>query len=616
MAEQKTDYQALITQLDALYNDALALEKRFSNEIKQVHPNFRKSVRNLLHYLALRHHDIRELQRELAQLGLSSLGRLEGHVLASLQAVRNQLCYLAQCKPNKQSLPVRYFENQKLLTKHTESLLGELPPHRTTRIMVTFSSDLAKDYDLVERMLKAGMDCARINCAHDSPETWLAMIHNIRKAEKATGLPCSVLFDLMGPKLRTGELKTGPKVLAIRPVNNEMGLVASPAIVWIASSNTPPPTKVDASLPVDTSWVTQLQEGDRIKFTDTRGRKRSLSVVRKEKKGVIAHLLKTSYIATGTKLTVETKTVTSQETTVGDLPSIEIPILLKKDHLLVLHRDPVPGEPAQFDPNGHILKPAHISCTLPEVFDQVQKGETILFNDGAIEGIVEEVEDDKLLIKITFAKEKGSLLRADKGINLPETKLHLHDMTEKDKEDLRFIAKHADIVNLSFANHPAMVHALFSEMRKLKANKLAVMLKIETKEGFKNLPHLLLAVMQSYPAGIMIARGDLAVECGWQRLAEVQEEILWLCEAAHIPVVWATQVLETLAKKGRPSRAEITDAAMAQRADCIMLNKGPHIIDAITMLHDIVRRMQDHQFKKTSMLRSLEISDMSQLPAD
>jgi len=68
--------------------------------------------------------------------------------------------------------------------------------------------------------------------------------------------------------------------------------------------------------------------------------------------------------------------------------------------------------------------------------------------------------------------------------------------------------------------------------------------------------------------GIMIARVDLAVECGYQRLAEVQEEVLWICEAAHIPAIWATQVLETMAKRGVPSRSEITDAAMGERAEC------------------------------------------------
>ena len=68
---------------------------------------------------------------------------------------------------------------------------------------------------------------------------------------------------------------------------------------------------------------------------------------------------------------------------------------------------------------------------------------------------------------------------------------------------------------------------------------------------------------------------------GLQRLSEVQEEILWTCEAAHVPVVWATQVLEGLAKTGRPTRAEVTDAAMGVRAECVMLNKGPYLIRTV-----------------------------------
>jgi pyruvate kinase len=106
----------------------------------------------------------------------------------------------------------------------------------------------------------------------------------------------------------------------------------------------------------------------------------------------------------------------------------------------------------------------------------------------------------------------------------------------------------------------------------------------------------------------MIARGDLAVECGFERLAEVQEEILWMCEAAHVPVIWATQVLESLAKEGFPSRAEITDAAMSERAECVMLNKGPHIREAVAVLDDILQRMETHVTKKRSMLRELNVA--------
>ena len=103
----------------------------------------------------------------------------------------------------------------------------------------------------------------------------------------------------------------------------------------------------------------------------------------------------------------------------------------------------------------------------------------------------------------------------------------------------------------------------------------------------------------------MIARGDLAVECGYERLAELQEEMLWLCEAAHLPVIWATQVLEQLAKTGNPSRAEVSYAAMSERAECVMLNKGPYINDAVVVLDNILRRMTDHHYKKTALMPSL-----------
>jgi pyruvate kinase len=166
------------------------------------------------------------------------------------------------------------------------------------------------------------------------------------------------------------------------------------------------------------------------------------------------------------------------------------------------------------------------------------------------------------------------------------------------------------MVGLSFVNRPEDIYALQAELRRLAAEHLGIVLKIETRGGFDRLPSLLLAAMHSPSIGVMIARGDLAVECGYERLAEVQEETLWMCEAAHVPVIWATEVLENLAKTGTPSRAEITDAAMGERAECVMLNKGPHLAEAVRVLDDILRRMQAHQNKKRSMLRPLQVSAM------
>lgn len=611
MDVNKLQIKKLLQQLDQLLEDARELENRFLPQVEASHPAYRNSTRNLLHYLALRHRDNRQLQQQLAQLGLSSLGRSESHVLANLLAVRSQLALWLEEDCQDRPAPGPFLREPSPLSLHTEALLGPATPHRDSRIMVTFSTDLASDYDLVRRMMLAGMNCARINCAHDDERVWAAMIAHIKKAEKELGLTCKILMDLMGPKLRTGPLQPGPRVLVVHPLRDELGRTTAPARVWLAPPGVPAPAPADAVLPVEGDWLDHLQPGDQVSLRDARDRKRTLYLVERQEQGMLAHLFKTAFITTGTTLKLKTGSGGSQVSQVGELPAMELPILLHEDDLLVLHKEPLPGEPAQYDAQGQVLRPAHISCTLPEIFGRVKVGEPILFDDGEIAGQVVEVHKNSLLVRISGSDAAGRRLRSDKGINLPDSNLQLNQLTGKDKKDLAFVVRHADIVNLSFVNHPDMVTELQQEIARLDAGHIGIMLKIETKAGFSHLPQLLLAVMRSYPAGIMIARGDLAVECGWQRLAEVQEEILWLCEAAHLPVVWATQVLEKLAKKGRPSRAEITDAAMAQRADCVMLNKGPYVLKAIEMLDDILRRMQEHQYKKNPMLRSLQVSEMN-----
>ncbi|MDX1940870.1 MAG: pyruvate kinase [Saprospiraceae bacterium] len=246
--------------------------------------------------------------------------------------------------------------------------------------------------------------------------------------------------------------------------------------------------------------------------------------------------------------------------------------------------------------------------TLPEIFSDSKVGHRIYFDDGKIGGTISDVQPDMVIIKISQAAAEGSKLRAEKGINLPDTKLSLPSLTQNDLANLPFIAAHADIVGYSFVRQPEDVERLQMELKKLNREQIGIILKIETKDAFQNLPMLLLTAMCSPKIGVMIARGDLAVEIGFERIAEVQEEILWICEAAHAPGIWATQVLEKLAKKGTASRAEITDAAMAARAECVMLNKGPYIVNAVAALDDIIRRMQKHQFKKKGTLRPLSVA--------
>jgi pyruvate kinase len=248
---------------------------------------------------------------------------------------------------------------------------------------------------------------------------------------------------------------------------------------------------------------------------------------------------------------------------------------------------------------------AHIACTLPQLFGQVRAGERVWLDDGRIGGVVRKASAKSIEVEIVQARDSGESLQADKGINFPDSHLDLPALTDKDLEDLKTLVQVADLVGLSFAQDKNDVHQLLDSLQELGAQHVGIVLKIETLKGFENLPSLMLAAMAAPSAGVMIARGDLAVECGFERMVEVQEEILWCSEAAHMPVIWATQVLESLAKEGIPSRAEISDAGMGVRAECVMLNKGPYITDAIHMLNDILRRMAGHQDKKSSLLRAL-----------
>jgi len=615
------DIEGVLRELVAIRADLVADSAVPQRRLAEVHANYRDSARNLLHYLTLRRRDLRSLQLRLASLGVSSLGRAESHVLATVDAVLRVLHRLAGRswqQPSPASGLVNFATGQQLLAEHTGSLLGPATPGRAVRIMVTMPSEAGSDYTLVHDLLQQGMDCMRINCAHDAAATWLRMIGNLKRAEQSLGRSCRIVMDLAGPKLRTGPIEPGPAVVRIRPRRDAYGRVTGPARIWLTpeSAPCPPPSPADACLPLPATWLARLRTGERVHVDDARDAKRTFKIVDVTDHGCWAEATKTAYIVPGTVLRQERGSAEPANCAarVGDLPTRENAISLRKGDVLVLTRDRKPGRPATHDSSGRILTPAAIGCTIPEVFDDVRSGEAIWFDDGKIGGIVEKVEAHQIVLRITQARLRGQELRADKGINLPETPLRLSALTAKDLEDLSFVAEHADVVELSFANSARDVHLLQQQLVRLGNRQPAIVLKIETRRGFENLPDMLLTAMRAPCCGVMIARGDLAVECGFERLAEVQEEILWICEAAHVPVIWATQVLETLAKEGMASRAEISDAAMGHRAECVMLNKGPHVSSAVRVLDDILRRMQAHQDKKRSMLRELRLAHA--LPAE
>ena len=284
-------------------------------------------------------------------------------------------------------------------------------------------------------------------------------------------------------------------------------------------------------------------------------------------------------------------------------------INLRVGEHIILTKKTTLGKKSKFGKKNIQLKKAEIGVMLPQIIDDVKIDDVVLFDDGMIKSVVISKNDEDVELLITHCYKPK--LSSQKGINLPDTKLNLPALTEKDIENLPFVCKNADIVGYSFVRTAEDVHYLYEQLNLNNANDLGVVFKIENKEAFENLPFILLEGMKRDKIGVMIARGDLAVEIGFERISEVQNEILWLCEAAHIPVIWATQVLENLAKTGIPTRAEISDVVQGVQAECIMLNKGPYINDAIKMLKNILIRMEAHSLKKKNSLRALNIAKNS-----
>jgi pyruvate kinase len=451
--------------------------------------SFRPAALNLAHYLALRQLDLSDVQTELSELGLSSLGRSEGHVITTLQAVSASLARIAGRREPAYPMADAWSEPRRMLQERKRDLFGASGDRPA--IMVTMPSEAAVDPSLAANFVRAGMNCARINCAHDGPDAWGAMVGHIRSVAADDGRACRILMDLGGPKCR---IET---VVPDRPE--------------------------------------RLHAGDRFALLRDAG-------------------------------------------------------------------TPSPDMPA-------------ITISLPEVLPRLRIGNSVWINDGKIRSRVVDITPQRCVLEVVGARPKGEKLRLEKGVNVPGVDLGLAPLTADDLRNLDFVADHADLVGFSFVQRPSDIVALDKHLEARLAGRtlLPLVLKIETAEAVKNLPRLIVQAAARRPAAVMIARGDLAVDLGFGRMAEIQEEILWLCEASRTPVIWATQVLDDLVRDGLPSRAEATDAAMAQRAECVMLNKGPHLAEAIRFLADVSRRMGRHQDKKSARFGPLHSWPLSAL---
>jgi pyruvate kinase len=598
---------ALLDDLLRLRELLLAMDQREAATLASIAPAYRDSARNLLHFIAFHQRNHPGLVTALRERGLSSLEGCDGHLAASLGAVINGLERLEGLPVSAPTLVgPSHRRSLELQRSHSQALFGPSAQLGSRVIMVTLPAEAAHHPTLIADLVEAGMGLARINCAHDDASIWQRCVDNVRRANQATGRSCRVAMDLAGPKLRTGSLPPGEGVVDGRPLRDRYGRLVQPARLLGAPQWAQPPSGENMApvpgetlLPIEDEGWRQLEPGQRLRGRDASGRWRELQVMAVEAGGVHLRSVQRCRFTAGLRFAQEGG---DGFLVVAPLPPLPGERLLRMGDRLRLTASVTDAADA-------------IPCTCAEIFPSLRVGEPVLFDEGRIGGRIEAVQPDELLVTITAARPRGSKLRSDKGINMPESALTIPALTAKDLEDLHFAGRHADIINFSFVRREADIEALHQQMARLGHDRLALVLKIENRQAFLNLPRLLLAAMaHKAPLGVMIARGDLAVECGWEAMAAIQEEILHLCAAAHIPCIWATQVLDSMVRYGTPTRAEITDAAMGARAEALMLNKGPNITATVQTLHAIVKGMEtllpEHRRHQDQWLSCLAFSEI------
>ncbi|MDQ1264335.1 MAG: pyruvate kinase [Campylobacterota bacterium] len=437
------------------------------------------SLLNMKQYLNLRKYDFSHFQDDLTKVGLSSFGRSQAHIEASVIVALRMLSH-ALGRDVVLSEPHLSYEASHAIMEKNATIFSSSSDK--TKIMITVPSNYNEEEDWFTPLCDEGVHLFRINTAHDDVEVWADMAKAIKEVKNKTA---KIYVDLAGPKIRT--------------------------------------------------------------VLDDSKKKKKIKVFYGDK--------------------VLLKAASSQNT----------------------------------KPKRGIYK-AVIGCTLDRLGSITQVGDAVFVDDGKVQMRVEEIDGEDIVCVVVTNNDKGSKIKDEKGINFPNSDISLRAISVRDKEILSHICDYADIIGISFAQSADDIYELIGELEALgKSGEVGIVAKIETKKGVKNLPLILEALSNYGNSGVMIARGDLAIEIGFENLAYMQQEILDLCSAAHMPVILATQVLENKMKTNIPSRAEISDVVFAHKAECVMLNKGLYALETVKILKTIFSQM-DLVFRKNKLL--------------
>ena len=576
---------------EKIYAELVDVKTKISKDLDKIE---NKSLKNLKAYVNLRNMDITTLQNELTSIGLSSLGRSQCCVINSLNKdifILSKLLnreYL-QTEEDREALS---FEEANEIMLENATVFGEKNTTFKTRVMVTLPTPTSQTPQLIKELIANGTSVLRINTAHDDASAWKQMAQIIKDENQAQQKETKIYVDLAGPKIRTSHIKKVFTPFTIgskkEPELVEIAPQSQPGAVTRASYKELDGTLQEASLVVSDEAYAHLLKASHIKIDDFERETIQKFDCIQQGERIFAKVNRKITVYEDTNV----KIVTKHHKYVSALYNLDLKPqkirLFRGNKIIITLKDILGCQNYQY--NG-IEYNAIIGCTNKEIFDYVKIDDVVFIDDGKIGCIVREINDIGLVCEVNIAKDKGVVLKEEKGINFPNSDLQLSAITPSDEKNFEEIVVFADLIGISFAQTGDDIEKLKSMLTNKGKFDVAIVPKIETKIAIKNLPQILQSLLRWKKYALMIARGDLAIEVGFENLPYIQEEIYGICEAAHVPVIYATQILEGQMKNNIPSRAEVIDAAFSQRADCVMLNKGPFVVGTVIAIKNILRKI-------------------------
>ncbi len=575
-----------LSKLERLLEELLELKREILAQRDQEQTHLWQN--NLSDYVSLRNFNLTAIQEELTSIGLSSLGRSQTCVMSSIHQnikILEQLLGKPQTPDEHDYLD---FKSAKKILKHNAKIFGTSDDeHYKTKVMVTLPSEAAQSDELIKDFIAQDVSVLRINTAHDDLGAWIKMALFIKEQNQKQNKDTKIYVDLAGPKNRTGafEKHFSPFKIGSKKVEVEVEILPQSHQAALTQAN--PTSDTSATLVVEDDFYARCRDKwHTIKMMDNEKQILHTFRLHKDKKRITIRPHKKVLIDSQTLLYSPKEKRLSQ---LHNLRYEEDAVrLFQNDEIILTPHKQVAQKDFVYENKTYA---AIVECSNKEIFEYIKLEDSIFIDDGKIGAIVTQKLPIGVVLKITLAKATGTLLKAQKGINFPNTHLDICAITHEDKKNLFGVIDFADLIGISFAQNAKDIEIVQEILDHKGKEHIAIVPKIETKRGVKNLPSLLAQLLKRPNYGVMIARGDLAIEVGFDNLPYIQEEIFDICESALVPVIYATQILEGKMKNNLPTRAEVIDAAFAQRADCIMLNKGPFVVDTVIILKKILHSM-------------------------